>query len=446
MHNLIRDRRGVSAFATLIALTPLIGVVAFGTEAGSWYVTKQVAQNSADAAAYSGALTLACTIAGSSCTDGHAVAYRGKELAAQNAFCNAGDKTSYPNSLCSTSLHKGISQSVAIDIGDYSGGTFTTPPASTGNAVRAKVSQTQPAYLSAILGLTNVTVGGHAIAQVQNPKQLCGLGLDPTQSSLWVGGSLTLAGNGCGLQSDGSVKYSSTPTVTGSGWALYGVTGCVGSSGECSSPGVASNYYMPPATDPLSKLNSESFNSMTGNASTCKFNANTTTCTLTPNPAGPAYGNLTVNNGDTLTFTSGGTYIFYNAAIKIVGGNVTGSNINIVMLGNSSLSMSGGAVVHLSANANNTTYPDLNGVLFDDQAPNAAKNAVTVNGGGTVELDGASYFPNVAVSWSGTTSATNNTCAEVIANTLTMTGNAYMSTSNCAPGTIAKSQVIALVQ
>ena len=49
----------------IIALTPLIGVVALGGEAGSWYVTKQVAQNAADAAAYSGALKLACTLAGS---------------------------------------------------------------------------------------------------------------------------------------------------------------------------------------------------------------------------------------------------------------------------------------------------------------------------------------------------------------------------------------------
>src|SRR5271168_816260 len=113
MRNLIRDRRGVSAFVAIIALTPLIGVVALGGEAGSWYVTKQVAQNAADAAAYSGALRLECTLAGS-CADTQTVAYRGKEFAAQNAFCNAGD-TSYPNSKCSTSLGKNVSQSVAIN-------------------------------------------------------------------------------------------------------------------------------------------------------------------------------------------------------------------------------------------------------------------------------------------------------------------------------------------
>ena len=64
MHNLLRCRRGSAAFATVAALVPLIGVVALGAEAGSWYVTKQHAQNAADAAAYSGALRVACSISG----------------------------------------------------------------------------------------------------------------------------------------------------------------------------------------------------------------------------------------------------------------------------------------------------------------------------------------------------------------------------------------------
>ena len=56
MHNLLRCRRGSAAFVTVVALVPLIGVVALGGEAGSWYVTKQHAQNAADSAAMSGAL------------------------------------------------------------------------------------------------------------------------------------------------------------------------------------------------------------------------------------------------------------------------------------------------------------------------------------------------------------------------------------------------------
>ena len=109
MHNLLRCRRGTAAFATVVALVPLIGVVALGGEAGSWYVTKQHAQNAADAAAISGGWWLVCSINaqnGVPCTDTNSVDYRAKQFAAQNAFCNAGD-TSYPGSKCVTSLPTG---------------------------------------------------------------------------------------------------------------------------------------------------------------------------------------------------------------------------------------------------------------------------------------------------------------------------------------------------
>src|SRR5437588_12791814 len=111
MRSLLRSRRGSVTFATVIALIPLIGVVALGGEAGSWYVTRQHAQNAADAAAYSGAAQQLCSMNG--CTDTQTVDYRAKQAAAQNAFCNAGG-TSYPGSQCSASLPTGVSQTVTI--------------------------------------------------------------------------------------------------------------------------------------------------------------------------------------------------------------------------------------------------------------------------------------------------------------------------------------------
>ena len=118
MRNLLRCCRGSASFATVVALVPLIGAVALGAEGGSWYVTRQHAQNAADAAAYSGALRLACSLAaggGVACADANSVDYRGKQFAAQNAFCNAGD-TSYPGSRCLTSLPSGTSQAVQIAV------------------------------------------------------------------------------------------------------------------------------------------------------------------------------------------------------------------------------------------------------------------------------------------------------------------------------------------
>ncbi len=97
MYNLLRCRRGTATLVFALALVPLIGVVELGTEAGSRYVIKQHAQNAADAAAYSGALRVACSISNNviSAQTTQDYVYRGKQFAAKNAFCNAGDP-SYP--------------------------------------------------------------------------------------------------------------------------------------------------------------------------------------------------------------------------------------------------------------------------------------------------------------------------------------------------------------
>jgi len=441
MRNLLNCRRGSVAFATVAALVPLIGVVALGAEAGSWYVTKQRAQNAADAAAYSGGFTLACSISGittnnsnnnTTCDAAQTYVHRGKEFAAQNGFCNAGD-TSYPGSTCVASLPSGISRTVQI-------ASLTSLNGNSGNFVRATVSQQQPTYLASVLGLSTVNIVGQATVQIEKPQTVCALGLNTQSSALTIGGTSAITGSGCALMSDGSVKYNSTPSFSGSGWSVNAASGCIASSGHCAIS-VPYNYNMLPATNPLQVLDSESFNSTTGNTNPCGNGHvnNSQTCNLSP--LSTAYGNLTVASGGTLNLAAG-TYFFYNAAINF-SGTVNGTGVTLVLLGNSSLSITG--TVNLSAPSTNSTSSDLNGVLIDDQAPSASNNAVTVNGG-NISLGGAMYFPNVGVTWSGNVQNTNTTCSEVVANTITINGNAYLSSQNCAPGTISHTQVVALVQ
>src|SRR6266480_3943309 len=430
MRNLLRSQRGSAAFATVIALVPLIGVVALGAEGGSWYVTRQRAQNAADAAAYSGALRLACTNAGAACDT--SVDYHGKEFAAQNGFCNSGD-TGYPGANCAA-LPSCTSRAVQIDIGNYNAGTFTLA-AGSGNAVRARVSQQQPAYLAAVLGLTTVNIPAQAIALVQLPSKVCGLALGPDPSAgngaLKIAGNVSNNGTGCPVMSDASVQFASTASFIGSGWAVFGATGCK-PDGTCANPGVTHNYFMPYANDPLRKLDSESFNSLISTGRPNDLACNGRLSPNSPPNSTNLYRNLTCNNGNTVDFLPG-TYFFYGATIKINGGTVTcstctpwtgtGLGVSLVLLGDSSISITGGTV-RLSAPKTNTTYPDLSGVLIDDQARNRSSNNVTINGG-TVQLGGAMYFPNVDVTWNGSTQSSNTTCSEVIAKTLTMGGGGF---------------------
>ena len=262
-----------------------------------------------------------------------------------------------------------------------------------------------------------VDIRAQAIAQVQNPKELCFLGLN----GLTIGGSSTITGNGCGMMSNADIKYNGDPNFSGPGWAVNAVSGCKASAGHCD-VGVPHNYNMLPSTNPLKVLDTASFNTRTGKTKPCGGNVtNGQTCPAKPEQHG-AYTDLKVNAGGTVNFAPG-TYFFYDAKIDF-SGTVNGTDVTFVLLGNSSLSIGSSATVNLSAPATNTTSSLLNGVLIDDQA----SGSVTVNGGGKVKLGGAMYFPKADVSWGGTSASDFTTCSMVIANTLTINGNAYLST------------------
>lgn len=463
LRDLLRCRRASVALTFTLTAIPLIGMVGLGTEVGMWYATKRHAQNAADAAAISGAMRLACSLGAVSCTDTETIAYRGKEFAAQNSFCTTGDTTTYPGSTCG-SLPPGTTQTVQIDVGAYANGAFTPSPGDAGNAVRATVLQIQPYLLASLFLSGNATIAAQAVALVKNPRMACALAL----TTLTIGGSPQWGGGNCALVSDGNVKMNSSPQFpAGVGWSVYGTSGC-SSSSNCAAVGPNASYdwYAQPTTNPLAALDSyntcSSFNvSCTGSlaslASTgtssnqCQngiygydSTTGTGTCTFSPTPlAGSAYGGLKVTGGNVVL--ASGTYIFYNANVSISGGTVTGTDVNIVLLGNSSLSINGGATVQLTADMNNSTYPELDGVLIDDQATSSSSNSVTVNGSSSSYYGGEIYVPNNALTWEGN-AASGNGCTEIIGNTITIQGTTNFDVSGCPAGTIPETQAVALVQ
>ena len=95
--------------------------------------------------------------------------------------------------------------------------------------------------------------------------------------------------------SNTDVKYNGDPNFSGPGWAVNAVKGCNASAGHCD-VGVPHNYNMLPATNPLQVLDTESFNTRTGNTKPCGGNVtNGQTCSLRPNSTG-AYRDLKVND------------------------------------------------------------------------------------------------------------------------------------------------------
>ena len=437
MRNLLRCRRGVSAFVTLIAMAPLMGVVALGGEAGSWYVTKQHAQNAADAAAYSGALRLACTLAGSSCNDtAQTVAYRGKEFASQSAFCNAGDSTAYPGRQCAASLPTGVSQAVTIN-------TLTTWNGNSGNFVQAIVSQQQPAYLAKILGLTTVNVGAQAIARVNAlPNPPCALALTGPIS---FQGSANVNAPNCDMTSNdpasnalnftGGGNSLGTPPVS-----LSAAGGCTGQAKYCN----GALTYTPPIPNPFAALNGVTLPTL----SNCSGGG------LTAYSASTPCKNNNVNySGQTNITLTGGVY-FISGTLTLKGnGGIDGTGL-IVLLPGASFSLKGNGAITTVGNGSVTSsqlpaalqpYASLLGdmALYD-----LSSGAINIGGNSDPSFGGTIYAPNAAVTVQGNPVLSLANCSELVAASIALNGNATFADSGCPAGTTptVNAQYVQLVQ
>jgi Flp pilus assembly protein TadG len=432
MRNLLHCRRGAAALATVVALTPLIGVVALGGEAASWYVTKQHAQNAADAAAYSGALFVACTL-GASCNDTQTAVYRGKEFAAQNGFCNAGD-TGYPGSACPTSLPSGITRSVAI-------ATLTAWKGANGNFVQATVQQTQPTYLAGVLGLTTVQIGATAIAQVTTtpPSSCasnCGCMLQTETNpaggvGLTMSNGVTVKLNTCGATVDakGTSALSVTggalltaPSVSVAGGVSLNNGGKINSIGSCSTNCLSNTGKN--VSDPYAAI---AMPTSPGNSIPLP-SQNWGSYTLSP---GVWSGNVTLSNGSTYTMQPG-VYFVNGGNFTIGSATVTGTGVTIVLT-SGTVNIANGANVTLTAPTTGATA----GIAFFGSRTASTSNVNSFAGGVTMKITGAIYFPTQNLSFSnGVTTTGGSPCTQIIAGSISIVGGTTLNSTACPAGVL----------
>lgn len=415
MRDFLQSRRGAVAFATVIALVPLIGFIALGAEAGSWYVTKQQAQNAADAAAYSGGLKLACERGSVTCADTQTVEYRGEQFAARNAFCNTA------NSFGSTcpALSAGITQTVTVE-------------QPTTNQVRATVSQTQPAYLAKLLGQSSVTISATALAQIDGlAKPPCVLALtDPIAFQ----GSPTLTSPTCGIASN-------SPAVNGIGFTgnngidfdapSYTVGGCsqTASSGtSCTSV----QTYQQTFPDPLAGLDA----AMKALKLADFPNGKCSGSTLTSYETGQCYN---VGN-PTFPSTLSGTY-YFTGNVKISGSPTISGTATLIFFAGATLTVTGSPLFQLTAMKSPAGPAVLASVaslmkgllIYDGEA--YSNKGVNISGNSASYFNGTVYVPNTPVTYGGNSSASaptgNNACYQVIAYSVKFQGNTKLDNSGC---------------
>jgi Flp pilus assembly protein TadG len=446
MRDMLRCRRGSAAFATVIALVPLIGAVALGAEAGSWYVTKQHAQNAADAAAYAGALRLACSLA-PSCTDTDTVDYRGKEFAAQNAFCNAGD-TSYPGATCPATLPSGTSQTVQV-------ATLTSWNGTNGNFVQATVSQQQRAQLAAVLGFSSVTIPATAVASVKQPTHLPCV-LATSGPITFQDAAVNINAPNCGLASNGTPTGFNFKTALNHAPVVGSMSTAGGCSGNASLCGQVSTYN-PAVIDPFSALTS-AISGLTLPDCTGALQPYATTVAGPGHCANGANIKNKITSSTTLAvsgvyFFSGGLSLTGNGSLATAPG-VSATIIVLPLSGNqTTLKMAGGNSFNI---ASPTTAPSASAIpsqlasvanLLSNMALFDPEISPQTTGTSTMSGSGVFYLPNAnPLNWQGTSTGNVSTCTEVIAASINLAGTPNFDNSGCPTSILLTSQIVVLVQ
>ncbi|WP_338833487.1 pilus assembly protein TadG-related protein [Bradyrhizobium septentrionale] len=445
MRKLRRCRRGSVAFATVIAMVPLVGVMALGGEAASWYVTKQRAQSAADTAAISGALRVQCTdvqsSGGQACTDTQDATWRARQFAAQNAFCDGSDTnaSSYPGAKCPTGLPSGTSQQVTIAVG--------------ASQVQATVSQTQTTHMARLLGLSTVTIAATAIARVITLSAPCVLSLkDP----LIFQGSTAVSSPNCGLATNNTtssaIQFTGSSANAANAKSLSAPGGCSnnGSANQCSK----AITYAAATPNPLSPLDSPMSNLSTA---TTSFSSGACGTTAQPtaydashhcyNLAGNGSGKF---NFGSATYNLNGVY-FFSGDVTVNGSAILqlacaapACGVTFVLLPGSTLNINGGAKVQLTASDSVTTAqvpPALASVvnlmaklLIYDPESTGKNQTVGISGNSSSYFNGIVYAPKADITYQG--SSQNYGCNMVIAMGVAFSGSSNFDNSTC-PATSA---------
>jgi len=387
------NQSGSYIVLTALLMPVVVGCMGLGVDFGLWYKAKQALQGAAD----SGAASAAAAYAASSSSD---LTLQATAIAGAYGFV-VGQK------------------SVSIEV--------SRPPssgyyASNQNAIEVILSQPQARYFSALWNAAPVPISARAVA-LSYGGAACVLALDGSSSgAISAQGSTDVSLTGCALFSNAS--SSSSISVGGSALisaqSVGAVGGVSGTSNITATSGITTGD--PSISDPYA---SSSFPSFSG----CDANNFTAKTTVTINP-GVYCGGISLNAGASVSM-SPGIYYIDSGSLSVNGSaTLTGDGVTLVFTssnGNNygTATINGGATVNLTAP---TSGPTEGIVLFGDRNMPIG-TTFKLNGGSTQVLQGATYLPKAAVQYSGGTGS-SNTCAQVIGDTVSFTGNSNLAI-NC---------------
>jgi Flp pilus assembly protein TadG len=398
------DSRAGIALMTALTMPALFGVMGLGIDVGYWTVVRLELQRTVDVAAMAGAAKYASSHSSSSALTTTANV---AELDGLPVGTRGGDGT--------TTLTDNYGTSYTATA------SFLTGPLRISMTVQRRV----PVYFAKVLtSVATQPVSATAIVKIiPRPPTAppCIFGLrgystgNTTGNDVQFGGSSSVTlSNGCEVRSNGNINDNGNPTVP--------TVPMIASGGCLSLPsGTNCSGGLPQMADPFAAT----YGSLLAVPTTTVNQSNGVT--LDPAPSGYAYSGLSFQGNKTVTMSPG---VYYVAGDITLNANtiVTGNGVTLITTG--SIRVNGcGNVKNCSDPRATLTAPSTGpfaGLLWG-----SSSSSITLNGSATVVLQGATYFPNGTVTYSGNSTAATS-CFEVVAAEVDFSGNATFNASGCS--------------
>jgi Flp pilus assembly protein TadG len=380
-----QDKRGNALIIAGAALPLLVGAAGLGTDTVQWVLWKRELQRAADTAALAGAYA---------------------KMQTSESVSDAVAAHMTDNNHTGIALLSGY-PSIAYPA---NGGTYT-------NAVQVTLAMRRTLGFSSMFLSTAPTITATATAALVNDGSYCVVALNgSTNASITIGGSSNIQ-MGCGAISN-STSPSTAVTTNGASYNFV-ATPVAGVGGMPSSINGATDIQahhvsMP---DPYAGKYPTSTSGMT-----CNKQVNSGNTNLTPG----CYKNFKFTGNSTYNLAAG-VYYLDSTNFDVQGGvTVKGTGVTIVLTGTTpgTVSTNGNSIIQLSAPTSGT-YANM---LFIGMG--TSDN--TINGNNTSFYDGAMYFPNSTVNFSGSSGAMTQ-CAMVVANYVNFSGNANLQNTLTRP-------------
>lgn len=416
----LADRKGGVVIYVAVAMPVLVGGMGLGAETGYRYYNQRLLQHAADVAAHAGAVRM----------------YKEKSDAnVETAALNVATESGFMPDI-------GI---VPVSHVPPTSGAYAGDP----SAVEVILTETRPRLFSAIFSEEPVIIGARAVAAANGQSYSgCILALSSTaDGAVTVTGSTSVNLTGCSVASN-----SSSPTsfnMSGNGSSI--TTDCVSVTGDATTTAnltltecEAVSTYAPAVQDPYYWVMEPDMSQITCENTKSVGHPTQPSPPVTPShtwehPSGTEIpvmcfeGGLDVK-GD-VDFEPG-LYIIKGGPLTAGGstdpllrsigedGNPPGA-VTFYFTDGGYAKLNGTADLQLSA----PTSGPYSGILFFGSRSEVGVEHI-INGGAETELQGAIYTPASHVQFSGNSAAGSGGCTQVIANTITLTGNSDVS-SEC---------------